>query len=137
MLAARRSQFSRISDTNLNMICCRASTLVARHAGKAFSALSTGARELAVGHLRHARVEVVGGRVVQVDEVAGARAEERVVDKVGRVLDLLDLVVGGRVGARRGGEGRRWAGSAGAVAVYSVWPAVAEADGLGDAMPGS
>lgn len=43
MLAARRSQCSRIRATNLNMICCLASKEVAFHAGKAFSALSTAA----------------------------------------------------------------------------------------------
>lgn len=43
MLAARRSQCSRTRPTNLNMICWRASTLVFRHAGKAFWALSTAA----------------------------------------------------------------------------------------------
>ncbi len=69
MLAARRSQLSRIRATKRNMICWRASTLVARQAGKAFWADSTAARSSGVGRLRHARHQVVGGRVVQVDEL--------------------------------------------------------------------
>src|SRR5258708_37425880 len=43
MLAASLSQFSRTNCVNLNMICCRAITLVALHAGNAFCALSTAA----------------------------------------------------------------------------------------------
>ena len=43
MLAARRSQFSLINATYLNISCCLCRMLVAFHAGKAASALSTAA----------------------------------------------------------------------------------------------
>lgn len=63
-----------------------------------------GGAELLVGVLRDAGDEVVGGGVVEVDELAGGRGDELVVDEEGGVLGVLDLLVRGWVGGRGGGE---------------------------------
>ena len=62
---------SRMSDTKRNMTCWRAMTLMALRRERALGAPHRGVH-LGVGHLRHARHEVVGRRVAEVDKVRGA-----------------------------------------------------------------
>ncbi|CRK40953.1 hypothetical protein BN1723_015814 [Verticillium longisporum] len=64
-----------------------------------------GGLELGVGHLGHAGDEVVGGGVVEIDELVGLGLDKLIVDKVGRVFGLGNLVVSARerLGRRREG----------------------------------
>jgi hypothetical protein len=56
-----------------------------------------GGLELRIGVLWYTRNEVVGGGVMKVDKLGGLGFEEFVVDKIRRVLDILDLLVCRRI----------------------------------------